>query len=143
MRPLSHADHRKFVETEGWEKKGTARSAKKTGDHHRYTLPLANGEVLYTRVSHGAGQIDNPRLVSSILRDQLRVTESDFYRCVREGVLPPRPQPPAPDRPDEGIDAKLMRNLVRKVGLTPAQIAAMAKGDAVKAWEDYLSGGGR
>lgn len=142
MGPLSHADHRRFVETEGWEKKGTARSAGKTGDHQRYTLALANGEVLYTRVSHGAGQIDDQRLVSSILRDQLRVTENDFYRCVRERALPPRPQPPATDRPAEGIDAKLMRNLVRRVGLAPAQIATMSKADAVRAWEDYLSAEG-
>ena len=138
----SHADHRRFVETEGWEKKGTARSGTKTGDHHRSTLVLADGETLYTRVPHGGGQIDDQRLVSSILRDQLRVTEEDFYRCVREGVLPPRPQPPAPERPAGGIDAKLMRNLVRKVGITPAQIATMSKADAVRAWEDYLSAGG-
>lgn len=139
MGPLSHTDHRKFVETEGWEIKGTARSSKRTGDHHRYTLALANGEILYTRVSHGTGQINDLRLVRSILRDQLRVAEVDFYRCVNKGVLPPRPEPALPDRPTQGIDAKLMRNLLRKVGLTPAQVGAMTKAEAARAWEDYLT----
>lgn len=143
MGPLSHADHRTFVETEGWENKGTARGTGRTGDHHRYTLALANGDVLYTRVSHGPGGIDDPGLVRHILRDQLRVSDEDFYRCVRDGVLPPRPQPAVPPRPAEGIDAKLMRNLVRKVGLSAGQIAAMSKAEAVKAWQDYLAGGGR
>lgn len=139
MGPLSHADLRKFVETEGWEIRGTARSAKTTGDHHRYTLALANGEILYTRVSHGSGQINDPSLVRSILRDQLRVAEADFYRCVNQGVLPPRPEPAQPDRPTESIDAKLMRNLLRKVGLTPAEVGAMTKKEAVRAWEDHLA----
>ena len=141
MGPLSHSDHRRFVETEHWEHKGTARAAQRTGDHHRYTLVLATGEVLYTRVSHGSGQIGDPGLVASILREQLRVSEDDFYRCVRDGVLPPRPQPPTADRPTESIDGKLMRNLVRKVGLNAEEIAVMTKAEAVQAWQDYLTGG--
>ncbi|MGI8806584.1 MAG: cytotoxic translational repressor of toxin-antitoxin stability system, partial [Acidimicrobiales bacterium] len=65
-----------------------------------------------------------------------------FYRCVNEGVRPARPKAPEPERPAEGIDAKLMRNLLRRVGLTSAQVASMSKAEAVKAWEDYLSSGG-
>lgn len=143
MAPLSHADHRRFVEAEGWEHKGTARGAGRTGDHHRYTLALADGDVLYTRVSHGPGGINDPGLVHHVLRDQLRVSEEDFYRCGRDGLLPPRPQPERPARPAEGIDGKLMRNLARKLGLTAGQIGAMTKAEAVKAWQDYLAGGGR
>lgn len=92
-----------------------------------------------TRVSHGTGQINDPRLVRSILRDQLRVAEVDFYRGVTKDVLPPRPEPALPDRPTAGIDAKLMGNLLRKVGLTPAQVGAMTKEEAVRAWEDHLT----
>lgn len=144
MRPLSHADHRTFVETEGWEKKGTARSSRSTGDHHRYTLRLANGDILHTRVSHGAGSIDDPRLVAAILRDQLQVTEADFHACVVDGTLPPRPATPPPQVPTQGLDAKLVRNLIKKVGLTQTEVAAMSKEEAVAAWTDYLvRGGGR
>ena len=141
MRPLPHSAHRKFVEAEGWERKGTARGSGKTGDHHRYHLTLANGDVLTTRVSHGPGQIDDPGLVSAILRDQLAVSEEDFWRCVEDGVLPPRPQPVAQNPPGEVLDAKLVRNLIRKVGLSEAEIAQLTKDEAVARWHQFLSEG--
>ena len=142
MRPLSHADHRKFVETEGWTKKGPARSKRKTGDHHRYTLTLTTGDMLYTRVSHGSGQIENPDLVATILRDQLQVTEEDFYLCVNDGVVPPRPAPQVPKPPEDALDAKLVINLIRKVGCSQAEVAAMSKEEAIQRWTDYLVEGG-
>lgn len=141
MRPLTHAAHRKFVETEGWTKKPNARG-KKTGDHHRYTLQLATGDILYTRVSHGAGQLDDPNTIAAVYRNQLQVSEEDFWNCVDNGVLPPRPQPEKADTPTESLDASLMRNLIRKVGLTPDQIAGMSKDEAVAAWQEYLTSGG-
>lgn len=143
MRPLSHADHRRFVETEGWQKKGTARSTKNTGDHHRYTLTLETGDILHTRVSHGSGAISDPNLVAAILREQLQVTEADFYACVNDGTLPPRPSPARPPTPSDGLDAKLVRNLIRKVGLSQSEVAAMDKEQAVAAWTAYLSRGRR
>ena len=141
MRPLPHSAHRKFVETEGWEKKGTARGPSKTGDHYRYELVLTTGDVLTTRVSHGPGQINDPRLVAAILRDQLAVTEDDFWRCVEKGVLPPRPQASPSTATREALDAKLVRNLVRKVGLTEADGAKLTKAEAVRRWQEHLSKG--
>ncbi len=142
MRPLTHADHRKFARTEGWIKKGTSSSSKKTGDHFRYTLTLSTGEVLYTRISHGSGQLDDPKLIGAIFRTQLGVSEEDFYRCVEKGILPPRPQT-NPERSTEGLDAILVRNLIRKVGLSQNQIAKMSKAQAVDEWNKYLSEGGK
>ncbi len=142
MRPLTHAAHRKFVETEGWTKKGTARGSGKAGDRHRYNLTLATGQVLTTRVSHGAGQIDDPKLIAAILRDQLAVGEEDFWACVEHGTAPPRPQPPAPTPVGEVLDAKLVRNLLRKVGLSEAEVAGLTKAEAVKRWEQHLAAGG-
>jgi hypothetical protein len=141
VRPLPHSAHRKSVETEGWEDKGTARGPSKTGDHYRYELVLASGDVLTTRVSHGRGRINDPKLVAAILRDQLAVSERDFWRCVDKGVLPPRPGPPAPPAAGEALDAKLVRNLVRKVGLSEAGIAKLTKAEAVLRWQEYLTGG--
>ena len=138
-RPLTHADHRAFVETEGWERRGTARGRGRTGDHVRYVLRLADGDVLVTRVSHGAGSIGDPNLVAAILRDQLRVTEDDFYRCVRHGVLPPRPQPPTPELPADTLDAKLVRNLMRRVGLSQQEVASLDREGAIARWQDYLA----
>jgi hypothetical protein len=142
MRPLTHAAHRKFVETEGWEKKGTARKGRGTGDHERYTLRLATGDVLYTRVSHGAGQLDDPAAIEAVYRNQLQVSEADFWDCVENGTLPARPKPSEPDRPKESLDATLVRNLIRKVGLSVDEVGALTKDEAVKRWQDYLTGGG-
>lgn len=138
-RPLSHSDHRKFVETEGWVKKGTARSGKKSGDHFRYSLKLSTGEVLATRVSHGSGSIDDADLVAKILRDQLQVTEEDFYRCVNEGELPPRPSPQVPPPPPQALDGKLVRNLITKLGMTQSQVALLTREEAIAAWQKYLA----
>ena len=141
MRPLPHSAHRKFVETEGWEKKkkGTARGSGKTGDHHRYQLRLATGEVLTTRVSHGSGQINDPNLVAAILRDQLSVSEAELWRCVDEGVVPTRPKPEQPTASAPALDAKLVRNLIHKVGLTETEIAQLTKEEAVARWTGYLA----
>jgi hypothetical protein len=138
-RRLEHSDHKKFVETEGWEKKGTASGGGKTGNHFRYSLRLNTGEIMYTRVSHGSGSINDPSLVASILREQLRVSEEDFYRCVKDGVLPPRPAPENLEVPTEGLDAKLVRNLITKVGLSQSEVAALRKTEAIEMWNQYLS----
>jgi hypothetical protein len=142
-RPLSHADHLKFVQTEGWVKKGSARGRTKTGDHHRYVLRLSTGEVLSTRVSHGSGGIGDQQIVSTILHKQLQVTEDDFYKCVRQGVLPPRPAPEVPAPPADSLDGKLVRNLITKVKMPKEEIARLTKEEAVAAWQAYLSSGGR
>lgn len=139
MRPLPYAALRRFVETERWTAKGRARRPGATGDHHRYTLVLATGEVLTVRISHGTGQYDDAKLIAAICRDQLRVTEEDFWRCVERGVLPPRPQPPAPPVTGPVLDAKLVRNLLRRVGLSQAEIATMSKAQAVARWQAWLA----
>lgn len=142
MKPLPHSAHLKFVQTEGWQKKGTARGSGKTGDHHRYSLTLATGDVLTTRVSHGAGQINDPKLVAAIFRDQLAVSEESFWRCVEDGVLPPRPQSEPTTSAGEALDAKLVRNLIRKVGLSEDEIARLSKAEAIHRWERHLAAGG-
>ena len=142
MRPLTHAAHRRFVETEDWTEKGTARGSRKTGSHYRYNLTLATGEVLTTRLSHRAGQINDPKLVAAILRDQLAVSEEDFWACVDSGRPPPRPKSQEPPPAEEALDAKLVRNLIRKVKLSETEIAGLTKAEAERRWENYLAGRG-
>lgn len=138
MRPITHAAHKKFVETEGWTRQGTGRSKARTGDHFRYTLTLANGESLFTRVSHGAGQIDDPNRVGAILREQLQVSEEGFWDCVEHGVLPPRPQSPQA-APQEKLDYKLVKNLIGRVGLSEKEVAQLSKQEAVRLWQEHLA----
>lgn len=142
MRPLSHRDHRKFVETEGWVRTGTARRPVGTGDHSRYTLRLATGDILRTRVSHGSGAIEDPKLVAAVLRTQLQVSEVDFYRCVEDGILPPRPSATGPSVPDTGVEAWLVRNLLLKVGLQQHELVGLTQEQALQVWHDFLAAGG-
>lgn len=141
MRPIPHRAHKKFVETEGWEKKGKSGSSRETGDHYRYTLTLATGDVLYTRVSHGAGQLDDPNLIAAVLREELQVTEKQFWACVNRGTIPPRPKLLQTDSSVEKLDAKLIRNLIRRVGLSLDEIEKLTKEEAVERWQRYLAGG--
>lgn len=140
MPPLKHSDHKKFVETEGWAEMKAISGGHR--DHFRCQLTLATGDILYARVSHGTGQLDSADVVKAVFRDQLQVTEKDFYACVRDRVLPPRPQPELPAPQGETIDATLMRNLVRKVGLTADELSKFTQAEAVRKWQEYLTADG-
>jgi hypothetical protein len=137
MGPLPHRAHKKFVETEGWECKGRVRAGS-TGDHFRYTFTLDTGVVLYTKVSHGAGEIGDPDLVAQILREQLCVTEEEFWECVDRGTPPIRSAAPAFSPVAEPLDAKLLRNLIRKVGMSLSGVEGLSKAEAVARWHQYL-----
>ena len=141
LRPLTHVDHKRFVEGEGWEKKGPAKGKAKKGDHFRYSLRLSSGEILHTRVSHGSGATNDPSLVAAIFREQLQVTEGDFSLCVEKGILPPGPDPESPLPPQDALDGNLVRNLIRKVGWGQAQVAVLSKYEAVAAWQGYRANG--
>jgi hypothetical protein len=138
MRLPTYAEHRRFCEVDGWQDKD-AKSRKKKGDHHRYTKPLPDGRVLYTRVSHGSGEYKNPDFWESIRREQLQVSASDFWAAVDAGVAPARTvaQPPPPE--GEPIDLWLVKNLKEMVGLDEKVIGAMTPNQAQKAWDDWCA----
>lgn len=69
---------RSFCENDGWDPR------KKT-DHWRYTKTLPDGRTLRTKVSFGSGEIQDAGLFAAILREQLDVSEPEFWRVVREG----------------------------------------------------------
>lgn len=139
MKLPTYADLRKFCETEGWEDKDKL-ARKPKGDHHRYVLTLANGEQLYTRISHSSGRIgDSDLWRNSILKVQLRVTERQFWDCVEKRLLPIRPEQ-APTQRREGPSAQLVWNLINKAGLPEKKVASMSKEQVVAAWNDYLTG---
>jgi len=128
---------KKFVTVEGWTDKDVA-SGKSTGDHYRYVFTTPTGERLSTRISHGSGQIQDPDLFKHILRDQLKVSEEQFWAAVDAGVIPVREQPGI-IRDKSALDAKLARNLISKVGLSPAELVGMTQVAAVQIWTEWLT----
>lgn len=139
MRLPTYRELRRFVECEGWTDRDQA-GGRKTGDHHRYVFTTPTGERLYTRISHGRGRYGDADLFQHVLRDQLHVTEGQFWDAVDHGVKPDRPVPRAvPDAP--AMDAKLARNLLTKARLSPADLVGMTQEQAVVRWNQWLTEG--
>src|SRR3954469_23640834 len=101
VRPVSwprptRQDHEEFCRTEGWRPVRDARG--RTGTHHiTYEFDLPDGRVLRTRISHPPDRSGYGAAIwSHILRDQLQVSEAEFWRCVRDGTGPDRGAPALP-----------------------------------------------
>lgn len=127
----------RFVQIEGWEDKDK-KSGKKTGDHHRYVFTTPTGERLYTRISHGKGQINDPDLFQHILRDQLSINADQFWAAVDNGAKPVR-QSPTSMQVSGALDAKLVRNLITKVNVSTKQLETMTQQEAVSLWQEWLA----
>lgn len=115
MRLPTFEDLRLFCEHDTWKPK------KKT-DHYRYTKDLPDGRSLRTKASFGNAQIGDAGLFAAILREQLHVTEAEFWRVV-EGRGPAQHTPPlelpAPAGP--ALSAGTVLKL-RKRGVTDQQV---------------------
>lgn len=137
MRLPTYQELRRFVEVEGWEDKDE-KSKKKKGDHHRYIFTTPMGEILFTRVSHGRDQIQDPELFAQILKDQLCIGKNQFWKAVDKGIKPTRPSPTQNEQV-EAIDAKLARNLINKVGMKPRELVGISQQRAVKIWQEWVT----
>jgi hypothetical protein len=124
----TRADHEAFCKHEGWRRVRDARG--RTGTHHiTYELDLPDGRVLRTRVSHPPDRTTyGPSIWSHILRDQLHVTEDEFWRCVRDGRKPDRG---VPEVPTDALPADLVHLLINRAGVPEDEVAQMSKEDAL------------
>ena len=131
-------DHQKFCGVEGWTPVRDARG--RSGTHHiTYELVLPDGRVLRTRISHPPDRgVYGPSLWSHILRDQLDVSEEEFWACVRTGKRPDRG---VPQVPAEALPADLVHLLISRVGLPDSVVAAMTKAEAVERVNRYWAEG--
>ncbi len=131
-------DHDKFCRVEGWRLVRDARG--RTGTHHvTYELDLPDGRILRTRISHPVGRDTyGASIWSHILRDQIQVSEAEFWRCVRDGVKPGRGMP----EPSAGaLPADLVHLLITRVGLADSEVARMSREDAVARIQRYWTEG--
>lgn len=113
---------------EGWTRVRNARGG--TGSHHiTFELALPDGRILRTRISHPPDRTDyGPALWGHVLRDQLQVTEAEFWACVHERVAPRRG---APEPPPDALPAALVHQLITTVGLRGDEVAGMTKEEAL------------
>ena len=138
-RPVpTRKDHEAFCAAEGWQRVRDARGRSAT-HHVTYELALPDGRILRTRISHPVDRSGyGPSLWSHILRDQLQVTEEEFWGTVRENKRPDRG---APEPPAASLPADLVHMLITRVGLAEAEVAAMSKDEAVARLQRYWTGG--
>ena len=122
MRTPTWKQLERFCQVEGWEDRDAARG-RPTGDHKRYRLRLPDGNVLTTKVSHGTGQVD-VGLFTRILRDQLQVTEQEFWAALDDRQPPVRvPAPVAPT--GHRLPARLVEPLSR-LGVPDEEIRGLS-----------------
>jgi len=127
----TRADHNQFCLTEGWESVRNARGGR-VGHHITYELALADGRRLRTRVSRPANNTTyGPSLWKAILRDQLEVTEDEFWSCVKDDLLPSRGEE-APEAVSAGsLPAGLVYQLIHVAHIPEDQVKAMSLDEAV------------
>jgi len=132
-------DHDKFCQVERWRAVRDARGRR--GTHHiTYELELPDGRILRTRISHPINRCDyGPSMWRHILRDQLQVSESEFWACVQDGIRPDRGAPVPRTR---SLPADLVHLLITKVGLTEAEVAAMSRNDAIARLQQHWAADG-
>jgi hypothetical protein len=104
-----------------------------------YELHLPDGRVLRTRISHPVDRSNyGANLWSHILRDQLCISEDEFWSCVREGAKPDRG---VPELPVEALPAELVHLLITRVGLAGPEVALMTKAQAIDRLKRYWTEG--
>lgn len=130
--------HERFCAVEEWKRVRDARG--RTGTHHvTYELTLHDGRILRTRISHPVDRtVYGPALWSHILRDQLVVTDTEFWDCVIDEKLPDRG---APATPQESLPADLVYLLIHRVGLPESAVSELTKEDAVARLQRYWTDG--
>jgi hypothetical protein len=75
---------------------------------------------------------------SHIPRDQLVVSEDEFWGCVLDGRLPDRG---VPQTPKESLPADLVYLLIHRVGLAEEEVAGLTKEEAVSRLQRYWTDG--
>lgn len=136
--PGSRRDHDTFCVNEEWTLVRDAKG-KKVRHHRTYELPLNDGIILRTRISRPVDATDyGAEMWSRILRDQLCVSRDAFWLCVRDGTLPDRPgRTKVMEQTLESKSAGLVDKLIRLVGLSADEVAAMTKEEAAQRLDLY------
>ncbi|MBP2657190.1 MAG: hypothetical protein H6Q69_222 [Firmicutes bacterium] len=73
--PPKFKDIKKYCDNTGWV-------LTKNTDHWYYEKTLANGDVLTTRISHSVSKELSKNLWKTILKQQLKTTEEDFWNNI-------------------------------------------------------------
>ncbi|WP_458690361.1 cytotoxic translational repressor of toxin-antitoxin stability system [Nocardia tengchongensis] len=129
--PGNKKAHETFCHNDKWVRVRNARGGA-VGHHSTWELPLPDGRILRTRISRPMDNTDyGSKMWCQILKDQLEVSEAQFWGCVNDRIRPERTSGTVtiPDR--EPIPLGVVEKLIRLVNLAPEEIAQLTKDQAV------------
>lgn len=128
--PADRKSHDTFCVTEVWTLVRGATG--KLVQHHRtYELTLWDGRVLRTRISRPINSSGyGPQLWSFILKQQLEVTQEEFWACVQEGAVPDRGFA-SHVAPEQSLPLYLLRELMR-LGVSEQEALTLTASQAEK-----------
>ncbi len=75
--------------------------------------------------------------MAHVMRDQLDITEAEFWACVAEKTRPARSR--VADVSPEAIDASIVFLLITQVGRSEAQVKEMSRQQAIAALNEHWS----
>jgi hypothetical protein len=137
-RAATRREHVRFCEVEGWR---AVQSARESSNRHHLTfeLPLNDGRILRTRISRPPNNDTYGKaLWAHILRDQLCVTQNEFWKCVDDGEVPVRSSS-MPLPPPAALPAGLAHQLVHVLALSTEEVAALSLDDAIALMNEHWS----
>jgi hypothetical protein len=107
-----------------------------TGTHHvTYELALADSRILRTSISHLPDRSTfGPSVWHHILREQIDVTEAEFWACVQDGIRPSRGKSEPPKEP---IPLEIVQLLILRVGLSESELAELTRDEAIARLNKY------
>lgn len=133
----SFGDIERFCGIDGWtQDTGTGGRRQR---HIRYEKPVQGQAPLRTQISHDRSKGPSPGRWKAILRNQLKVTEEQFYEALRGGTAVDRTPPPEPPAPIPVED--WVREGLRREGMSDGDIDALGPTEAQQELHRRWSGG--
>jgi hypothetical protein len=132
VKPTRYDDLRAFCRIDGWIS-ASGRPGRSTSKHEVWTKSLSGGTTLRVVISKGRGEYP-PRMAGYILKNEVRVTEHEFWSAVRTGDAPQRPEQ-RPARPEgELLPLSLVRALLA-AGYSGADLDGLSQAEAKRLLE--------
>ncbi|MBH0775417.1 cytotoxic translational repressor of toxin-antitoxin stability system [Nocardia sp. NEAU-351] len=108
------------------------------GHHRTWELSLTDGRVLRTRISRPVDNTDyGASMWRHILKEQLEVSEEQFWSCVNDKKRPARTSGAVTIPDKEPIPLGVVEKLIRLVRLSPEEIEHMTKAQAVARLDQF------
>jgi hypothetical protein len=120
----------RFCRIDGW------RESRRT-DHVFFEKVLADGTVLRTHRSFAGGKTMSPGRLKAILRNQLQVSEGDFWTALESKEPVARPSEPPGE--EATLAAYLVRVLKDELHLSEREIAALSPEEAQRLVHQHWS----